>query len=282
MLDHESCKKVHSGNGLTREWSYDFPLPDAAYMKVYVSGPSSPPALVPRSGYRVDMEARRVVYPASEDADALPDGWTLTLMRELPLLQPITLLNQQGRFFAADTENGLDRSVMMIQQLAEAAGRAISAPLDGSVSAEELAAQVMDTHARYEEISGKHEEVIAARDAAFASAVAAESAEDQARGAKESAQSAAAAALSAMTATLEASAVPAWDETEDYDYPQLVCCPDGNNYRAITHSAAGTYPPESPDTWVCVTIVRAPGTYDFESGGTFNDTLTAVETGGTF
>ena len=281
MLDYESCKKVHSGNGLTREWSYDFPLPDVSYMKIYISGPDSPAKRV-SSGYRIDTEARKVVYPASADAEALPAGWTLILNRELPLQQPINLLNQQGRFFAADTEKGLDRTVMMIQQLAETAGRAITAPADGSLSAEEMAERVIETYERYEEISEKHGETLSAAAAAAASATAARNSNDSAAAAKESAQTAAASAVSAMTATLEASAVEEWDEDEEYDFPKMVCCRDGNTYRAIAHSDAGTYPPDSPNTWVCVTIVRAPGTYDFESGGTFNDNLTAVETGGIF
>jgi len=281
MLDFESCKKVHAGNGLTREWSYDFPLPDVSYMKVYVSGPGGTPELI-SSGYRVDAEARRVVYPASADADALPAGWTLTLMRELPLLQPVKLLNQQGRFFADDTEKGLDRGVMMIQQLAEVAGRAITAPVDDSLSAEELSAQVVENHERYEEIAQKHTETLSASSAAALAKVAAEGSEAAALSAKESAQGAAATAVSAMTATLEAAQVTAWDETKAYDYPEMVCCADGNTYRAVAHSDAGMYPPDSPDRWVCISIVRTPGTYDFESGGTFNDALAAVETGGTF
>lgn len=203
MLDFESCKKVHAGNGLTREWSYDFPLPDVSYMKVYVSGLDGTPELI-SSGYRVDAEARRVVYPASADADALPAGSTLTLMRELPLLQPVKLLNQQGRFFADDTEKGLDRGVMMIQQLAEVAGRAITAPVDDSLSAEELAAQVVENHERYEEIAQKHTEALSARDAAQLSASSAVSSADAALWAKASAEMSAASAETAL-ARLEGS-----------------------------------------------------------------------------
>ena len=148
MLDFESCKKVHAGNGLTREWSYDFPLPDVSYMKVYVSGPGGAPELI-SSGYRVDAEARRVVYPVSTDADALPAGWTLTLMRELPLLQPVKLLNQQGRFFADDTEKGLDRGVMMIQQLAEELSRCVKLPVYGGMSSDDFIGQLRELFSQF-------------------------------------------------------------------------------------------------------------------------------------
>lgn len=280
MLDFESCKKVHAGNGLTREWSYDFPLPDVSYMKVYVSGPGGTPELI-SSGYRVDAEARRVVYPASADADALPVGSTLTLMRVLPLLQPVKLLNQQGRFFADDTEKGLDRGVMMIQQLAEVAGRAITAPVDDSLSAEELSAQVVENHERYEEIARKHTETLSARDAAQLSASSAVSSADAALAAKASAQHSAEAAEAAREAVMSASFVPPWDASAVYGYPDMVCCVDGNTYRCIGTDVSGEYPPES-DMWVRVTVIQQAGTYDMESGGTFGDAAAAFVSGGFF
>lgn len=280
MLDFESCKKVHAGNGLTREWSYDFPLPDVSYMKVYVSGPGGAPELI-SSGYRVDAEARRVVYPASADADALPAGWTLTLMRELPLLQPVKLLNQQGRFFADDTEKGLDRGVMMIQQLAEVAGRAITAPVDDSLSAEELAAQVVENHERYDEIAQKHGETLSARDAAQLSASSAVSSADAALAAKASAEMSAEAAEAARDAVFSASSVPPWDASTVYGYPDTVCCVDGHTYRCIGTDVSGAYPPES-DMWVRITVIQQAGTYDMESGGTFGDAAAAFVSGGSF
>ena len=273
-----TTKVVCRGNGLTRRWALPFALPAEGDIHVFLTAPGEAPVQL-SNGWRVEQNS--VIYPDDDGLDPLPEGYTLTLRRWVPFAQP-TALPDDGEFRASTLEGAYDNLEYQIQQLAEASGRAISAPVDDSLSAEELSEQIMENHERYEEIAGKHAETLAARDAAIAAATAAGDAEDQAQGAKESAQSAAAAAVSAMTATLEAAQVTAWDEDEDYDYPEMVCCEDGNTYRAIAHSDAGTYPPEAPDTWVCVTIVRTPGTYDFESGGTFNDALTAVVTGGTF
>ena len=93
----ESCKKVYLGNGLTREWSYDFPLPDVSYMEVYVKAPGGTPELL-TSGYLVDMVGKKVTYPASAASPALAEGWMLVLRREVPATQPMELPNQQGRF----------------------------------------------------------------------------------------------------------------------------------------------------------------------------------------
>ena len=125
----ESCKKVYLGNGLTREWSYDFPLPDVSYMEVYVKAPGGTPELL-TSGYLVDMVGKKVTYPASAASPALAEGWMLVLRREVPATQPMELPNQQGRFLAKNTEAALDRATMQIQQLREILSRAVVGPVD--------------------------------------------------------------------------------------------------------------------------------------------------------
>ncbi len=279
-LFFEGCKKVYTGNGLTREWSYDFPLPDASYMKVYISPPGGVAELV-SVGYRVDVQAQRVVYPASDDAEALPVGWTLVLIRKLPLTQPIGLLSQQGRFFARDAERGLDTQEMQIQQLAEEVSRAIKAPVDDQYDTDELVAQVIDTHERYNEITQKHGETLSARDAAAAAKGAAESSEVLALAAKDLAQEAALTASAAKEVVLAASAVLPWNAAETYNYPDMACCPDGHTYRCIGTNNLNDYPPES-SLWVRITVIQTAGTYDMESGGTFGDAAASAISGGTF
>lgn len=125
----ESCKKVYLGNGLTREWSYDFPLPDVSYMEVWLSeGEFSPVRLF--DGYTVDRASCRVVYPTDPDIPALPVGHKLILLRNIPITQPVELPNQQGRFLAKNTEAALDRATMQIQQLYEMLDRAVVGSVD--------------------------------------------------------------------------------------------------------------------------------------------------------
>ena len=60
-------------------------------------------------------------------AAALPSGVTLTILRQLPLVQPMDLRNG-GNFNATTLEGSADNLAMQIQQIAEAVNRAVVAP----------------------------------------------------------------------------------------------------------------------------------------------------------
>lgn len=270
-------KIVCVGNGLSRAWSFPFDLPSAADMQVFLTAPDGTPERL-TGGYLVS--GKTLIYPADESADALPAGYTLTLRRWVAFTQGTKLPND-GEFLAETLEGAYDNLEYQIQQLAEVAGRAITAPVDDSLSAEELAAQVVENHERYEEIAQKHTEALSARDAAQLSASSAVSSADAALAAKASAEGAASAAEAARDAVLSASFVPPWDASAVYGYPDTVCCVDGHTYRCIGTDVSGEYPPES-DMWVRVTVIQRAGTYDMESGGTFTDAAAAFVSGGSF
>ena len=68
-----------------------------------------------------------VVYPSV--GDPLGQGETITIVRELSLLQVLNLVNQ-GPFFAEDVEITFDELVMMIQQLNEKLARSFKVAVD--------------------------------------------------------------------------------------------------------------------------------------------------------
>lgn len=71
-----------------------------------------------------------VEYPISPAA-VLPTGYTITVMRVLPVIQETEFINQ-GRIQAESIEDGLDRLTMMIQQLTEEISRAIKVTVDNT------------------------------------------------------------------------------------------------------------------------------------------------------
>lgn len=71
-----------------------------------------------------------VEYPISPIA-VLPTGYTITVMRVLPVIQETEFINQ-GRIQAESIEDGLDRLTMMIQQLTEEISRAIRVNVDNT------------------------------------------------------------------------------------------------------------------------------------------------------
>ncbi|KEJ93455.1 hypothetical protein [Synergistes jonesii] len=194
-VESATNKIVCVGNGLSRTWSFPFDLPSAADMQVFLTAPDGTPERL-TGGYRVS--GKTLIYPADASADALPAGYTLTLRRWVAFTQGTKLPND-GEFLAETLEGAYDNLEYQIQQLAEVAGRAITAPVDDSLSAEELAAQVVENHERYEEIAQKHGEALSARDAAQRSASSAVSSADAALWAKTSAEMSAAAAETALT-----------------------------------------------------------------------------------
>lgn len=279
VVPNNRCKKRYTGNGVSRYFDFDFSLPEVSCLEVWLTKPGGLPEKL-SGGYSVDRAARRVTYPANQDSPALPVGFRLTLLRNVPYIQQTRFENQKD-FFAETHEKTFDTQEMQIQQLAEEVSRAIKVPVDDQYDTDELTSQVIDTHARYGEITQKHGEALAARDAAAAAKGAAESSEASAQAAKDLAQTAALTASAAKETVLAASSVLPWDAEAAYSYPDMACCPDGNTYRCIGTYVTGENPAES-DQWVRITVIQTAGIYDMESGGTFADAAAAAVSGGLF
>lgn len=121
-------KVNHLGNGVQLVFSYNYLVLDQSHMQVYVDD------VYLLSGYTVDgigdPNGGNVTF------DTAPaDGSTVTLLRFVPEEQQIDY-RPYDPFPAETMENGLDLLTMMIQQLQENAGRAISLTVsdDGTTS----------------------------------------------------------------------------------------------------------------------------------------------------
>ena len=112
-------KNIYIGNGSNKVFSFTFECPEEhpEFIHVYVRSNNE---LAETDNYTLNMEERKVIYPAT--GEALEAGGTLVIARELPLNQLLNLVNQ-GPFFAEDVEVTFDEVVMMIQQLNEKLGR---------------------------------------------------------------------------------------------------------------------------------------------------------------
>ena len=117
-------KNIYIGNGSTTSFPFTFPCPKADYIKVFVRKNN---LIAQTDNFTVDMDKATVTYPKS--GTPLAAGENLVILRELPLEQPLNLVNQ-GPFFAEDIETTLDEEVMMIQQLREQLGRSLTVPVD--------------------------------------------------------------------------------------------------------------------------------------------------------
>lgn len=145
-------KEIYVGNGSTTVWPITFRYLDEDHLKVYLTAPSGAPALL-SSGYYIDNENSRVLYPCyapgaapdpSEQPPVLPNGWKITILREVPLIQE-TDLTIGGGFRPGVLENAYDYGMMASQQLLEALNRSVRLPVDASPgSSDEVLSDIMN------------------------------------------------------------------------------------------------------------------------------------------
>ena len=119
-------KKIYQGNGLNRNWGIAFPLLDASHVTVWVEREDGGSELVDPSEYEVDLNALKVLYPL-EPKPALENGKKIALIRKTPISQEIDIV-QYGDFFPETIEGGLDRSILIDQELQEELDRSVKVP----------------------------------------------------------------------------------------------------------------------------------------------------------
>lgn len=127
------------GNGVTTSFPFTFKVFAAADLRVVRTAPSGGEAdLVLDSDYSVSLNGDQdanpggtVTYPVS--GSPLPADWRLTLIGDIDYLQPTDITNGGG-FYPQVIENALDRNVMLIQQVAEEAGRSIRVAVSDDVT----------------------------------------------------------------------------------------------------------------------------------------------------
>ena len=111
--------KSYSGNGATTVFAYDFLIPSATEVSVYLTLKSTGAVTVlSTSEYSItgiDSAAfGNVTYPLS--GSPLSALYKITIERVIPYTQPNTVPNQ-GNLYAETVEDSIDRIAMLIQQV---------------------------------------------------------------------------------------------------------------------------------------------------------------------
>lgn len=122
---------VYNGNGATTTFDYAFLIPTAddvivTYVDTDGNATDLNPAQYSITGLGVDTGGT-VTYPLS--GSPIANGTTLTIRRELALVQDTDLVNQDG-FYPQVVEDALDYLTMLIQQINTTNTQAIRVPAD--------------------------------------------------------------------------------------------------------------------------------------------------------
>lgn len=134
-------KHIYAGNDVTTEWPYTFPIisEDGSDVAVYITAPGGSAALI-TTGYTVDVDNSKVIYPAVTDplTDPMASGYLITVKRVEPLTQLLDLI-AQGDFNAENIETAFDKITMIAQQLKEEISRCLKIGVSYDTDAAETA-----------------------------------------------------------------------------------------------------------------------------------------------
>lgn len=107
-----------NGDGVTKTFSYGFPIPQASYLLVVYTNAQGVQSIVPPANYTAtgigSNTGGTVTYP--NVGAAIASGTKITISRVVPYQQP-TSLASQGAYYPAAIEAALDNLEMQIQQL---------------------------------------------------------------------------------------------------------------------------------------------------------------------
>ena len=127
-----NSKDVLLCNGVIREFTYTFEYnPDFIddYIEIYQTDDLGVITKI-TTNFTIDKINKKVIYPTIiSGLPILPNGYKLTILRNLPLTQEITYSNQ-GAFPSKAIEGTEDKSVMLIQQMQEQLSRAVKQSVD--------------------------------------------------------------------------------------------------------------------------------------------------------
>lgn len=122
------------GNGTTTVFPFDFLIPASGDEVITLTDVNGNVTVLAPSQYTVTgfdvPTGGSVQYPLT--GSPIPSGSTLTISRELALVQS-TSLDNQGSYLPVAVENALDFVTMLIQQVASTIGRVLAAPLSDPV-----------------------------------------------------------------------------------------------------------------------------------------------------
>ena len=137
MLTDVVNRITYSGNGNATEFAYQFKILDRTDIKVLLTDADGKEKLLTKD-YYVDVEKNVVRYPGyavgaevpeSERPPVLPNGWKLTIYREVPVTQETDLPDQ---YPFNQVEAIGDKLTMIAQQLTDAASRSLKVNISQS------------------------------------------------------------------------------------------------------------------------------------------------------
>jgi hypothetical protein len=197
-----TTKHVYSGDGVTVNWPYTFPITATSDIKVYKTAADGSITLI-TTGYTVNTGSGTVTYPNS--GSPLAVGTKVTLLRDVPLTQLVDYKNN-GAFNAETLETALDKSTLQIQQIDEALDRCVKYPIDENPSDTVTSTFLSTIEAAETAAASAGAAAATSQTAAAASATSAASSATAAAGSATAASgSATTAATQATTATTQAS-----------------------------------------------------------------------------
>ena len=123
-------KVIYSGDGVTIEWPFSFPVLEDGHLAVIFTDGAGFETVLSPSLYDVDgigaPSGGSVTYPRV--GDPITGGTKLTLLRTVPYTQT-TVLSNQGGYYPEVVERRFDQIYMALQQLEERVSRASLHPL---------------------------------------------------------------------------------------------------------------------------------------------------------
>ncbi len=123
-------KAIYSGNGVTTEWPFSFPVLDADHLGVIFTDASGTETMLSPTLYGAtgigSPSGGAVTYPLS--GSAISTGTKLTIVRIVPYTQT-TVLSNQGGYYPEVVERRFDQIYMALQQLDERVSRIDLSPI---------------------------------------------------------------------------------------------------------------------------------------------------------
>ena len=130
MISSSENRVSYDGDGLAKEFAYQFKILEKSDIKVMLVKPDGSTQILSKD-YYVDATKGVVIYPGyapgaeipeSERPPVLPAGWRLVLYREVPITQLSKLLEQWPFNII---EDGLDKLTIICQQLKDGLMRSL-------------------------------------------------------------------------------------------------------------------------------------------------------------
>ena len=142
-VENPNVKNTYGGNGVTTVFPFTFVLNAEDVNNVVVTLTNEHGQENETTDFTLSLSDKSVRYPKS-GAQPLPQGWKITIQRQIPYTQTLNLTSQ-GPFFAEDIEAQLDRQEMQIQQLAEVVERTVRVSISSDVDPADLIAKIFQT-----------------------------------------------------------------------------------------------------------------------------------------